>query len=82
MTTPISTADDRPFMVGEIVPGYCGGLFPLDTYDDELRVEAVGVDWVVLRDVRDGTTHFYSGDHAKLRYRVAVRRSDEAANAQ
>lgn len=39
----------NPFQVGQTVPGYCCGMFPLETQGDTLRVEAVGYDWVVLR---------------------------------
>ena len=56
----------QPFMIGETIPGYCGGNFPLDTMDDTLRVEAVGVDWIVLRDTHNNT-HFYQGSHDQLR---------------
>jgi len=61
----------RPFMVGEVIPGYCGGQFPGTWYDDDLRVEAVGVDWIVLR-TDSGGLQFYAGDHAALRRDVEI----------
>jgi len=36
-------------LVGTVLKGYCGGWFGRDSYEDK-RVEAVGVDWVVVRD--------------------------------
>ncbi len=36
--------------VGTLLYGYCGGLFGRDSYDTK-RVEAIGVDWVVVRTV-------------------------------
>ena len=58
---------DRPFMVGESVPGNC---YIRDTWQgDKLRVEAVGVDWIVLRH-SDGTPRWYAGSHADLRREV------------
>jgi hypothetical protein len=66
-----------PFMVGETIPGYCCGHFDLDTYDNDLRVEAVGVDWIVFRG-DDGRIHFYSGDHQELRDNAAYQLRDRA----
>lgn len=74
MTLPDVTGE-QPFMVGELIPGYCGGTFSLDTADDELRVEAVGFDWIVLRDPQGGV-HFYTGSHADLRKNVEYQRYD------
>ncbi len=34
--------------VGSILHGYCNGFFGRDAYD-ESRVEAMGVDWIVVR---------------------------------
>lgn len=52
---------DVPYNVGEIVPGWCGGTFSLDSMDDDLRVEAAGFDWLVLRGARNGEVYFYQG---------------------
>ncbi len=35
--------------VGQILHGYCGGMFGRDSYGDK-RIEAVGVDWCVARE--------------------------------
>jgi hypothetical protein len=79
----IAVRSDVPYNVGEVVPGWCGGTFSLDTMDDDLRVEAVGFDWVVLRGARDGEVHFYQGTHSALRqsanWEMQHRRDREAA---
>jgi hypothetical protein len=36
--------------VGQTLYGYCGGVFGGDSYSTK-RVEAVGFDWVVVREV-------------------------------
>lgn len=45
-------------LVGDILRGYCSGLFGRDHYGD-WRVEAIGADWVVVR--RDGEVDFAYG---------------------
>lgn len=35
--------------VGTKIEGYCGGTFELGP--DELRVEAIGADWVIVRAI-------------------------------
>lgn len=35
--------------IGTKLYGFCGGIFGRDSYGDK-RVEAVGVDWVVVRE--------------------------------
>lgn len=37
--------------IGMILYGYCGGYFG-NSFDDK-RVEAFGVDWIVVREVND-----------------------------
>lgn len=68
-------------MIGERIPGYCGGTFDLDTIDDELRVEAVGVDWIVLRDTQN-VVHFYRGSHSELRGNIQFQHRDNDYRAQ
>lgn len=63
--------DHRAFLVGETIPGYCCGNFSFDTAEQQLRVEAVGADWLVLR-ADNGSIHFYSGDHTALRRDAAI----------
>lgn len=74
--------NDVPYNVGEIVPGWCGGTFSLDSMDDDLRVEAAGFDWLVLRGARNGEVYFYQGTHADLRHNanweMKARREREA----
>ena len=38
--------------VGQVLYGYCGEYFGRDSYESK-RVEAVGVDWVVAREISD-----------------------------
>ena len=38
----------RPLRIGDVLYGYCGGWFGRDSYAPK-RVEAIGVDWVVVR---------------------------------
>jgi len=37
-----------PLMIGQKLYGYCGGAFGRDHYNN-CRVEAVGIDWIVVR---------------------------------
>ena len=46
--------------VGDLLEGYCGGGFGSDSYWDK-RVEAIGTDWVVAREVESGDVVFYDG---------------------
>lgn len=45
--------------VGQMLYGYCRGVFGRDSYDDK-RIEAVGFDWVVVR-AENGTPNFACG---------------------
>ncbi len=55
------------FFLGSILYGYCDGHFGRDSYDKK-RVEAIGVDWVVVREIDSGQVLFASGAriHEKL----------------
>jgi len=46
--------------VGTLLYGFCGGHFDRDSYYDK-RVEAIGADWVVAREVDSGEVYFYKG---------------------
>lgn len=46
--------------IGQILYGYCGGLFE-DSYEHK-RVEAVGVDWVVAREIDSGHPVYADND--------------------
>jgi hypothetical protein len=46
--------------VGTVLEGYCGGCFGCDSYEDK-RVEAIGADWVVAREIEKGNAVFYDG---------------------
>ena len=35
--------------VGTVLYGFCNGFFGRDSYDDK-RIEAIGADWVVVRE--------------------------------
>ena len=43
--------------VGQILYGYCGGFFGRDSFEDK-RIEAIGYDWVVVRDVSGSSPDF------------------------
>lgn len=43
--------------VGTILYGYCGGVFGGYSYSNK-RVEAVGADWVVAREIEGGEVVF------------------------
>jgi len=49
---------EPPLRVGDLLTGYCAGAFGRDSYGDK-RVEAVGADWVVVRE--DGDPNLYTG---------------------
>jgi hypothetical protein len=44
--------ENPPVNVGTRLYGYCGGQFGRDSYDEKV-VEAIGRDWVVVRDSMD-----------------------------
>lgn len=54
-----------PLRVGDVLgsdaephmEGFCGGYFGRDSYDPK-RVEAIGADWVVAREIRSGHALF------------------------
>ena len=46
--------------IGQVLFGFCGGYFGRDSYNNK-RVEALGADWVVVRDMEDGTVQFHGG---------------------
>lgn len=54
-----------PLRVGAVLHGFCGGAFGRDVFG-ELRVEAIGADWVIVRDEGSGTPVFASGDPDRL----------------
>lgn len=41
----------NPFQLGDVIHGFCGGVFGRDSYNCR-RVEAVGSDWIVTRNDR------------------------------
>lgn len=42
--------------IGQMLYGYCGGVFGRDSCDNK-RIEAIGVDWIVVRE-EDGNPNF------------------------
>lgn len=48
--------------VGTVLYGFCGGAFGRDSYSDK-RVEGVGTDWVVAREMESGEPVFAVGPH-------------------
>ena len=47
--------------VGSILYGFAGGCFGRDSFNDR-RVEALGTDWAVARDMATGEPMTYTGD--------------------
>ncbi len=45
--------------VGMMLYGYCQGYFGRDSHSDK-RIEAIGHDWVVVREEDNGTPNFAS----------------------
>ena len=51
--------------VGQMLYGYCRGVFGRDSYGDK-RIEAIGFDWIVVREEK-GYPNFANGlDNLKL----------------
>jgi hypothetical protein len=49
-----------PLRVGDLLDGYCSGAFILGP--EQVRVEAIGGDWVVVRSTHhDEPAQFYGG---------------------
>lgn len=67
--------------IGTILYGYCGGAFGRDSYEAK-RVEAIGMDWIVVRN-KDGDTRFADDSdvedsiHAKLAEYTEPQEGDE-----
>ena len=59
--------------VGSILYGYCAGHFGRDSYDKK-RVEALGVDWVVVREIDSGQVLFADGERV---HEELIKASDE-----
>ena len=57
----------RPLRVGDVLYGYCEGVFGRDSYGEK-RVEAIGADWVVVREVLYGESqpNMYTGSPEDL----------------
>jgi hypothetical protein len=61
-----------PLPVGDLLDGYCAGAFILGP--DQVRVEAIGADWVVVRSTdHDAPAQFYSGSPEDLAQHVGQR---------
>lgn len=64
-------------MVGDVLGGFCGGYFGRDSYADK-RVEAIGADWVVVRNAEDGRPEFFGGGPPDMLFQF-VRRTPAGA---
>jgi hypothetical protein len=53
--------------VGAVLSGFCGGLFGRDSFGDK-RVEAIGFDWVVARNVESDHVEFASVTGESIEY--------------
>jgi hypothetical protein len=49
MTTCVTCGQVVGLKLGDRLIGYCGGWFGRDSYEDK-TVEAIGPDWVIVRD--------------------------------
>lgn len=51
----------NPLQVGDLIRGYCGGIWGNEgLVFDERRVEAIGADWVVVRN-NGGNAEMFHG---------------------
>lgn len=55
----------KPLRVGDTLEGFCGGAFGRDYWSDSAHVEAIGSDWVIIRD-DNGVSHVAWGDPEDL----------------
>lgn len=71
------TATTRiPLRVGDLLDGFCSGAFTLGP--EQVRVEAIGADWVVVRSTDDdAAAQFYSGSPEDLAQYVGQRWGDD-----
>ena len=53
-----------PLRVGDVLVGYCEGIFGRNSFSSK-RIEAIGSDWVVVRE-ESGNPNFYSGSPEDL----------------
>ena len=60
--------------VGTILYGYCNGYFG-DTYDDK-RVEAMGADWIVAREIdsADNFPYFAEFDNGIMAHKDTIKK--------
>jgi hypothetical protein len=67
-----------PLRIGDVLGNdeegaYCGGLFGRDSYEAK-RVEAVGADWVVVRDERGVPLFVHEQPEVLVEYRAQLGR--------
>lgn len=48
-------------LTGQILFGFCNGYFGRDSYENK-RIEAIGVDWIVAREIESGEVLFATFD--------------------
>jgi hypothetical protein len=63
----VTDEQPRPLAVGDVLAGFCGGLFGRESYEDK-TVEVIGADYVVARTDRagGGIPEFFRGDPSHL----------------
>ena len=68
MGDPVAVVEEimetKPIAVGTILHGFCGGWFGRESYGCK-RVEALGADWIVAREVKGGQVVFASDEKDK-----------------
>lgn len=55
----------KPLRVGDVLEGFCGGAFGRDYWNYPATVEAIGSDWVIVRD-DNSTSHVFWGEPEDL----------------
>ncbi len=55
--------------VGSLLRGYCHGVFGRDSYDDK-HVEAIGPDWVIVRETSGGVLMFGGSPEELANYTI------------
>lgn len=65
MAATIPDQAPQTLTIGDVLTGHCDGVFGQDSYAPR-QIEAVGSDWIVVRDLEDGEAMFHTGDLAVL----------------
>lgn len=64
--------------IGEVLQGSCGGYIKGVTEHEYTRVEAVGIDWIVVRDEQGIVELVYDEIHSGERFHESLRQMSNA----